>query len=157
MDKCGCDDYASPIDADIARKDRESYHSSGPDVTTQQLLDMIEAEMDDGVTVLDVGGGIGVIDQELLRRGAVSAVLVEASSAYLDAAREEIKDADMTDRVAIVEGDFVRRADDIDAADIVTLDRVICCYPDAEGLVAASASRAKRLYGIVLPRDRARR
>jgi hypothetical protein len=39
-------------------------------------------------------------------------------------------------------------------ADIVTLDRVICCYPDVESLVRLSATRARSLYGLVLPRDR---
>jgi len=43
MDSCGCDDYASPIDAGTARADRASYHANGPDQTTQMLLDMIKA------------------------------------------------------------------------------------------------------------------
>jgi len=103
MDGCGCDDYATPIDAGIARSDRDSYHANGPDVTTRMLLDMIEANSESGATVLDVGGGIGVIDLEL---------------------------------------------------DIVTLDRVVCCYPDADRLVSTSVAHAKRLYGLVLPRDR---
>ena len=51
-------------------------------------------------------------------------------------------------------GDFVRRASEIGAADIVTLDKVLCCYPLADDLVGASASRAMKLYGLVLPRDR---
>ena len=54
----------------------------------------------------------------------------------------------------IVAGDFVRRADEIDEADIVTLDRVVCCYPRADELISASAARARKLYGLVLPRDR---
>jgi len=120
MDSCGCDDYASPIDAGTARADRASYHANGPDQTT----------------------------------GARSAVLVEASPDYLDAAREEAQQADLLDRIEIVAGDFVRRAADIDEADIVTLDRVVCCYPDADELVSASAAHAKKLCGLVLPRDR---
>ena len=154
MDKCGCDGYATPIDADIARKDRESFHSKGPDKTTRILLDMVEAEAAEGSTLLDIGGGIGVIDHLLLRTRASSAVLVEASPHYLVAARAEADDAGLLDRVQIVAGDFVQRATDVQPADIVTLDRVICCYPDAVELVSASASRARRWYGLVLPRDR---
>ena len=45
-------------------------------------------------------------------------------------------------------------SDEIEAADVVTLDRVICCYPDMEALVGRSAERALRLYGLVHPRDR---
>lgn len=154
MDACGCDEYATPIDPLTARRDRISYHSNGPDRTTRMLLDMIEAAGDDAITLLDIGGGIGVIDHELLRTRATRAVLVEASPAYLDAAREEARAAGLLERLRIVPGDFVRQARDIEEADVVTLDRVVCCYPDADALVTASASKARRLYGLVLPRDR---
>ena len=154
MDGCGCDEYATPIDAGIAARDRVSYHSAGPDRTTRMLLEMIEANSDRGVTVLDVGGGIGIIALELLGTRASRAVLVEASPAYLDAAREEASQAGFDDRIEIVAGDFVRHAADIDPADVVTLDRVVCCYPDVDALVSASAPKARRLYGLVLPRDR---
>ena len=66
MDACGCDEYTTPFDRGIARRDRDAYRSKGPARTTRMLLDMIEANSDDGATVLDVGGGIGVIDHELL-------------------------------------------------------------------------------------------
>jgi SAM-dependent methyltransferase len=154
MDSCGCDDYATPIDTGTAQADRASYRAKGPDRTTRMLLDMIEANTEDRATLLDVGGGIGVIDHELLRTRASTAVLVEASPAYLEAAYEEAREAGLLDRIEIIAGDFVRRARDIDAADIVTLDRVLCCYPGADELVRASASRAGKLYGLVLPRDR---
>jgi SAM-dependent methyltransferase len=154
MDCCGCDGYPTPFDSVEAQKDRDRYHAGGPDETTRMLLDMIGTEAATGATVLDVGGGIGVIDQELLRRGASRAVLIDASPAYLEAAREEALDAGLLDRWEIVAGDFVRRADDMDDADIVTLDRVVCCYRAVDELVAASAAHARRLYGVVLPRDR---
>jgi magnesium-protoporphyrin O-methyltransferase len=51
-------------------------------------------------------------------------------------------------------GDFVALAEGIPAADVVSLDRVICCYPDMERLVAASTGKAHRLYGAVFPRER---
>jgi magnesium-protoporphyrin O-methyltransferase len=37
---------------------------------------------------------------------------------------------------------------------VVTLDRVICCYPDVDRLVASSAAKAQHLYGLVFPRER---
>ena len=118
------------------------------------LIDMIRPLEIQGSTLLDIGGGIGVIDQELLHAGVDRAVMVDAAPAFLDAARDEARDADQLERIDFVEGDFVRLAGGIDAADIVTLDRVVCCYPDAEALVGLSAARARRVYGLVLPRDR---
>jgi len=154
MDTCGCgDDFASIFDRDTADRDRDRYRRSGPDRTTRMLLDMIHSHQVVGADILDIGGGIGVITQELLRSGAGHAVLVDASPAYLEVARNEARTSNLLDRVEFIEGDFVRRAGDIGAADIVTLDRVVCCYPAAEALVTLSADRARSLYGLVLPRD----
>jgi SAM-dependent methyltransferase len=104
--------------------------------------------------VLDIGGGIGIVDRSLLKVGAGHAVLVDASRAYLAVARQEARVAGMVDRMDFVEGDFVREAPAIDRADLVTLDRVVCCYPDMEQLIALSTERATVAYGLVLPRER---
>lgn len=117
------------------------------------LLDMIAPAVSSGTTLLDVGGGIGVIDHELLRAGVGHAVLVDASPAYLQVARDEARSRNLLDRIDFVDGDFVVHAPGIDPADIVTLHRVVCCYPDANALVGLSAARARRIYGLVLPRD----
>jgi len=154
MDACGCDAFASIFDRRTAERDRDRYRRRGPDRTTRMLLDLLAPYRFAGSTVLDIGGGIGIIDHELLRGGTGHAVLVEGSTAYLDVARQEARRADLLDRVEFVEGDFVGRAATIDPADIVTLDRVVCCYPDAEALVGLSAARARTVYGLVLPRDR---
>lgn len=154
MDACGCDEFASIFDRRNADGDLRRYRSEGPDRTTRMLLDLIRAQGVDGATVLDIGGGIGVIDQELLRDGASRATLADASGASVTVAREAADAAGLADRMTFVHGDAVRRADDIGPADVVTLDRVICCYRDVESLVRLSAGWAGRLYGIVLPRDR---
>jgi SAM-dependent methyltransferase len=154
MDVCGCDEFASIFDRRNADDDLRRYRRQGPDRTTRMLLDLIRAEGVGGATILDIGGGIGIIDQELLRAGASRATLSDASGASLAVAREAAAEAGLVDRMTFVEGDAVRRAGEIVGADVVTLDRVICCYPDVTSLVRISAARAGRLYGIVLPRDR---
>lgn len=155
MDACGCGDgFASIFDRRVAEDDRERYRRRGPDRTTRMLLDLVSPHGVTGWTVLDVGGGIGVVDLELLRTGAARATLVEGSEAYLEVARQQAREANLLDRIELVEGDFVARAAGIDRADVVTLDRVICCYPDVDGLMAAAGGHARRVLGIVVPRDR---
>jgi len=155
MDACGCDDHFAIFDRKTAEGDLERYRRHGPDRTTRFLLDMIRARGVRDASVLDVGGGVGVVDHELLRDGAARAVLVDASGPSLDAAREEGRRRNHLDRLDLVHGDFVAHASAIEPADIVTLDRVVCCYPDMVSLVRLSASKARGLYGLVLPRDRA--
>ncbi len=57
------------------------------------------------------------------------------------------------DRISRHHGDFVDAASDIEDADVVTLDRVICCYHDVQKLVGLSSEKAKRVYAVVFPRE----
>lgn len=156
MDQCGCgsDEFASIFDRKTARQDRDRYRTKGPDETTRYLLEMIRPLIATDTTILDVGGGTGIVGREAMRMGAGQVTLVDGSPGYLEVARDEAREADLLDRMAFVQGDFVRQAATIDAADIVTLDRVICCYPDVEGLMGSSAAHARRALAVVLPRDR---
>lgn len=115
------------------------------------LIDDIRAAGIDGDTLLDIGGGVGAIHHALLDAGATSAIHVDASPAYIDAAREESANRRHADRVRLVRGDFVELAPELPDADVVTLDRVICCYPDMESLVGSAADKARHLFGAVYP------
>jgi magnesium-protoporphyrin O-methyltransferase len=117
------------------------------------LIDALVAEGAEGATLLDIGGGVGVIGYELLDAGAGRATNVEAAKGYIEAAREEIARREFAGRVTVREGDFVDIAGELGSAEIVTLDRVICCYPDVRALVGLSVGKAVRLYGAVYPRD----
>jgi magnesium-protoporphyrin O-methyltransferase len=136
-----------------AERRLKSYRRKGPDATTQMLLDALAAEGVEGLSLLDIGGGVGAIALELFKNGVMSATEIEASAAYVKVARVEAEQRGVTDRIDIREGDFVALAADLPAAGIVTLDRVICCYPDMHALVGKSAAKATRFYGAVYPRD----
>ena len=58
--------------------------------------------------------------------------------------------------VALVPGHTGVQSDEVLRRNIleVTLDRVVCCYPDARALIGRSAAKARRLYGLVHPVDR---
>jgi magnesium-protoporphyrin O-methyltransferase len=106
-----------------------------------------------GMTLLDIGGGVGGIQNALLNGGVIQASYVDASSAYVQAAQEEAIRGEIDDRITFLQGDFVDLAEDIPTADIVTLDRVVCCYDDMQALVKLSAEKASKIYGLVFPRD----
>jgi SAM-dependent methyltransferase len=151
---CCKPDFDARFDTESAREDLLTFRRDGPDGSTRRLIDALQREGVEGATLLDIGGGVGAIQLELLAAGAASSVDVDASAAFLAVAEEEADARGFGDRVAYRYGDFVELADSVEAADIVTLDRVICCYPDVHGLVGRSAGHAKRLYGLVYPLDR---
>lgn len=137
------------------RADRQikRYRKRGPDKTTRMLIAALEAEGVDGLTLLDIGGGIGVIQLELLKAGVTSATDFDAASAYLAAARSEAARDGLGDRIEYRFGDFAHLGTDVEPAGIVTLDRVLCCYHNMRALVGQSTTKAARLYGLVYPRD----
>lgn len=153
MDCCQCKGIESLFNEREARSKLKSYRKSGPAKTTRILIEALKAEGIEGRTLLDIGGGVGVIEHELLRAGLKSAVDVDASSAYIKAAEEEAQRQGHADRVSYHHANFVDYAPQVQSADIVTLDRVICCYHDMPALVGRSVEKAGALYGLVYPRD----
>lgn len=137
----------------MARADLKAYKKDGPAKTTRQLLEALRSLGVADASLLDIGGGVGVIQHELMAAGLGHSTDVDASSAYIKVAHEEAEKRGYADRATYHHGDFVGLADALEPADIVTLDRAICCYPDVHALVTKSAQKAERIYAAVFPRD----
>lgn len=118
------------------------------------LLDGIRERSGTGGTILDVGGGVGAIQHALLEAGAERVINVDAAPAFQAAVQEEAERRGYADRIEYYCGDVVELSDALPPADVVTLDRVVCCYPDMPALLDASLEREPRLCGLVFPRRR---
>ena len=150
MGCCQCQGIESMFDKKAAKRELKRYLKKGPSKTTIMLLDAVNKVGVQGLTFLDIGGGIGAIQHALLKWGALNGISIEASSAYIDLIKDEI---DLTEKVVFKHGDFTTIASDLDSADIVTLDKVICCYDDMDELVGLSSKLAQKIYAVVYPRD----
>ena len=148
-----CDCCPNTFSSREAEGDLKRYREKGPDKTTRALIDALVARGVGGATLLDIGGGIGAIQLELLAAGAAKAESVDASEAYVEVARAEAERRGYADRTVARVGDFVALAGAIEPADVVTLDRVVCCYPDLPALLGAASDHARRVVGLVYPRD----
>ena len=129
------------------------YREKGPGPTTRMLSDGIVQSGALSGTVLDVGSGVGGLTFALLDRGAISAVAVDASAAYVGAARDEAMHRGRANAIRFVHADFVDMAPQLPSASIVTLDRVVCCYPSCEPLLDAALGHAERCLALSYPRD----
>lgn len=138
-----------------AASELRKYREKGPIPSTKALIEALIGEGVEGATVLDIGGGVGAVQHELLAAGAAHVTSVDASASYLEAAREEASRRGVEDRVTYRHGDFLELAESVPAADIVTLDRVLNVYPEWKRLLELSTARAQRLYGLVYPRNTA--
>jgi 2-polyprenyl-3-methyl-5-hydroxy-6-metoxy-1,4-benzoquinol methylase len=134
-----------------AARDLRRYRERGLNGTSRELVAF--AGDVHGVSVLDVGGGIGAIELELLEAGAARATNIELSGGYEDAAGELIAERGLEGRVERRVGDFVTT--ELEQHDVVVLHRVVCCYPDVGALVGAAADHTKRTLLLTYPQERA--
>ena len=153
MGCCQCQGIENMFDKKAAKRELKRYLKKGPSKTTSMLLDAIHEKGVQGLDFLDIGGGIGAIQHDLIKAGASSGTSIEASSAYIDAVNYETLQNDLVERVSFKHGDFTTMASDVDSADIVTLDKVICCYDDMSELVGLSSKLARKIYAVIYPRD----
>lgn len=153
MNCCQCQGIEELFSEEYVAKELKRYRKRGPDRTTRMLIEALKKENVEGLTLLDIGGGLGAIQHEMLRAGVQSATDIEASTAYLNATKAETARRGYADRVNYQYGNFVDLAENVAPADIVTLDRVICCFPDMQNLVLLSVARARKYYGLVFPRE----
>ncbi len=144
--------YRRIFSARSAEREARRYRSRGLDRTSRRIADAILARGVEGASVLEVGGGVGTLQLELLRAGAGRAVSVELTPTYEDAAEALLRDHGLRHRVERRLADFVGAASDVEPADVVVLNRVVCCYPDMPRLTAAAADHTRRILVMSFPR-----
>ncbi len=156
MDCCDhCQDTEHLFNNEKAKTELRKYRKNGPpNKCTRLLIEGLKTLDIEGKMLLDVGGGVGMIPLELLPEGIAESRLVEASRPYLTVAKQEARRRGFGGRTSYEHGDFVDLAPGLPEADLVTLDRVFCCYPHMERLARASASKASRWYGVTYPKPR---
>ncbi|HWP38321.1 MAG TPA: class I SAM-dependent methyltransferase [Gemmatimonadales bacterium] len=137
----------------MAEGDLRQYQRKGPNDATRILLAAVRQHAPGAATLLDIGSGVGVIAHELLQDGVRQATVVDMSRAYLAAARSEAERRGTAGRTRFVHGDFVAVSDGLEPADVVTAERVVCCYPDGERLLATAAARCTVALALSYPRD----
>jgi len=135
-----------------ATDDLAQYRAKGPGSTTRLLLAGLAKTGPQRGPLLDIGSGVGALTFELLDQGMTSAVGVDLSSAYVAAAAQEAARRGRSSSTRFVQGDFLDVVGELPPADVVMLDRVVCCYPDCERLLDESLRRADRHVGISYPR-----
>lgn len=141
-DPRGCDDM---FGEHFARRRAKRYRRRGLDATEQRMVEFVAGRGVEGATVLEIGGGVGELQLELLQRGASHATNLELVDAYDSQARALAAEAGMAGRVDRRLLDIAAEPQEVEAADVVILHRVVCCYPDFERLLGAAADHARRL------------
>jgi phospholipid N-methyltransferase len=151
---CGAEVLDRQFGLKRASADLRRYRRRGPLPASALLLRGLEANLPAAATLLDIGGGVGVLHHELLDRGVSRAWEVEASAAYVQAAAEEAERRGHTGRVEFINSEVRQAADRLPVVDVVTMDRVVCCDPEYEPLLNIALAKAQRIFAYTYPRAR---
>jgi cyclopropane fatty-acyl-phospholipid synthase-like methyltransferase len=147
--------YNTEFNVAFAQRLAKRYRRRGLDPTARRIVEVLTERGINGATVLEIGGGIGDIQIELLKRGASGSVIVELSAAYDADAAALLRAAGLTERADRRILDIVATPDAVDSADVVVMHRVVCCYADYAALLAAAADHARRLLVFSYPPNNA--
>ncbi|NYE19234.1 methyltransferase domain-containing protein [Microbacterium immunditiarum] len=149
MDDCcaprGIDGYEREFDDRFAHRLARDYRRNGAPAAARRIVEVATSTGLDGASVLEIGGGIGDIQLELLRHGAAHATNLELSGAYESEALRLLDEAGMRGRATRSVGiDIAATPEAVETSDVVVLHRVVCCYPDYRRLLDAAAQHARR-------------
>ena len=144
----GCDGFFT---SRMAKRAAARYRQKGVDKTAQRMLAFLEEQGIEGATVLEIGGGVGEFQIELLKRGAANTLNLELSAAYDNEAIGLVREAGLDGRMERRLHDIAADPQGIESTDVVVLHRVVCCYPDYERLLTAAAEHARRLLVFSYP------
>lgn len=154
MSCCGhCQDAGDFFNDRTAKRELKKYRRRGPEKSTRLLIESIPDQAAENSTLLDIGGGIGAIQFELFRKGLHHSINVDASQAYQAVSKKEAAKRKLSEKTDYHFGDFTEVAPALSKADIVTLDKVICCYPDMDLLLKTSLEKTGSYYGLIFPRE----
>src|SRR3989441_2469772 len=153
-DCCSPKGYRSIFSEKRAHAEARRYRRRGLDPTSRRIAEFLKQQGIGGRTLLEVGGGIGAIQIELLRAGITHAVNIELTPTYEEAAQGLLREAGLEDRVERKVMDFAEATGAVEAADIVIMNRVICCYPDMPKLAGAAADHTREVLVMSFPKER---
>jgi magnesium-protoporphyrin O-methyltransferase len=136
----------------FARRTAKRYRRKGADAMARALARRASARGLEGATVLEIGGGIGQVLLELLKTGAREGEVVELVPVYASEAAALAAEAGVGERASFRTADLVADPAAGRPADVVVLNKVVCCTPDGIELASLAASLARRTLVLSFPR-----
>lgn len=153
MECCTVNGLDKYFDQENAEQKVEDYLATGLEQRAQYMVDFLREKGLAGLHLLDIGCGVGSLLLEFLKAGAEGAVGVDASPAAIQAAKDLVEKLQLSEKVEYQDMDFALHPETVSPADIVIMDRVVCCYPKMKELVIPAAQHARKYIALTYPRD----
>lgn len=128
------EDYENPKNRTILSIDPGAAFGTGTHATTSLCLELLEDKITDGIKMLDIGCGSGILALASVLLGAESAVGVDIDAQSVKTARENAEINKIDDKVEFLVGDLADKIDgkyEVICANIVA-DVIIRLLPDVD-------------------------
>ncbi|MFI5252087.1 MAG: class I SAM-dependent methyltransferase [Bacteroidota bacterium] len=116
------------------------------------LLEGIEISSVIEKSILEIGCGVGGFHHTLIKHGASSAFGVDISDGMINAAKQLSKELGIEGKSQYLVGDYLVLEPGIPPADILVMDKVVCCYENLNPLIEKSIKKTKNIYALSFPR-----
>jgi SAM-dependent methyltransferase len=136
----------------MSKLSERRYRRKGLDENQRHIVNTLQSLGLDGVSLLEVGCGVGVLHQTLLEKGAATALGIDLAPRMLEFAESRAKERQLDLRTEYKLGDFVEMSDTLETADITVMDKVVCCYPAPRELIEAAIECTRRAIALTYPR-----
>ena len=147
---CGADLF---FDKKTSDKKYKIYLKKGPSRVTAKMIEQLEKQEVEGKSMIDIGGGIGALQWWFLGVGGHATIGIDASSGYLKQAEEHSKTKGWETKSEFILGDCVEIYPQIESAEFITLDKVVCCYPNYKEILEATCDKATKAISLSYPMD----
>jgi len=147
---CGADMF---FNAKTATKEYNKYLKKGPLKATAKVIQQLAGQNLENKSLIDVGGGIGAIQWWFLEQGGQQTTGIDASSGYLQKAHEHATENGWGNKTSFIEGDCTEKYNEVDDAHFITLDKVVCCYPDYKDIISATCEKSREYVSLSYPMD----
>jgi len=147
---CGADLF---FDKKTAAKEYIHYLKKGPSRVTAKIIQQLENQRVEGKSMVDVGGGIGAIQWWFIQKGGNKTTDIDASTGYLKQAQNHASEKGWKDKTQFLLGDCTDVYKEIDDPDFITLDKVVCCYPNYKEILELTCEKSTGHVSLSYPMD----
>ena len=141
------------FDEKMARKQYTTYLKKGAPKVTAKIIEQLSSLEIEGKTLIDVGGGIGALQWWFLESKGSETISIDASSGYLEQAESHAKMKGWANQTRFIFGDFVQAHEQVEPVDLITLDKMVCCYPNYKEIIEISCAKANGHIALSYPID----
>ena len=148
-----CTDFNLQFNENYFQNYLKEYHSKGLPNQSKLMFDYLVSYGIQNHSVMEIGSGAGALHMNLVKSGAKRSIGIDASEWAMKASEQLKKEIDPSINSETITAEISRIKENYGKFSVVIMDRVLCCYPNAETLLESAVLHSSELIAISIPRN----